>query len=124
MRLRVKGPLVSSAASEDVVVRFIYEQRPGESKSVDQVVTQGESVRGGRNDKGTDPGVKHETQRQKQCEKLSLSRSIELEGERLIRNLPSSCIVLKALCQGESSGRLERSRKRLLIEGWRRGLVV
>lgn len=44
-------------ASEDVVVRFIYEQRPGESKSVDQVVIQGESVRGGRNGKGTDPGV-------------------------------------------------------------------
>lgn len=51
------------------MVRFIYEQRPGESKSVDQVVTQGESVRGGRNGKSTDPGMKHETQRQKQCEK-------------------------------------------------------
>lgn len=35
----MKGPLVSSAASEDVVVRFIYEQRPGESKSVDQIVS-------------------------------------------------------------------------------------
>lgn len=35
-------------ASEDGAVKFLYEQRPEESKGADQRVTEGESVTSGR----------------------------------------------------------------------------